>query len=449
MTRVDGLKFYKNFFFLMIPMALKELVAALVNLLDTVMLGELGTDVIAAAGIANQWYFLFAVFVFGTCGGAGVFAAQYWGAGNLPKVRKVLGINLILVTILSLVFILISSFAPETIIRIFRKDTSVVELGSKYLRLVCISYLFSGVTSAYDISLCCSENVNIPFISRFIGLFVNAFFNWVLIYGKLGAPALGIEGAAIATIIARGTELLIILATIYGKKLVQAAKISELLTIPKDMIGGYLKASIPVALNESAWALGTVSYSWVFSQISTEAMVVITIVQNIERLLLVFFHGGGNAAGIMIGKLVGADETDKAYEISKKLGIMNTVFALCISTLFIFLRPLALLPYNVGPEVHRSALNLLFMMAIIMNVKSLTFFFIVGVFRNGGDPKHAAMIDISSMWLVGVPLAMLAGLVFKLPLEIIYLATMGEEFIKLALSLYWFASKKWIKNLVK
>ena len=436
MGRNDGLKFYKNFFFLMIPMALKELVAALVNLLDTVMLGELGTDVIAASGIANQWYFLFAVMVFGTCGGAGVFAAQYWGARNIPKVRKVLGINVILVTALSVVFILVSSLAPEWIIRIFRKDAAVVELGAKYLRLVCISYLFSGITSAYDISLCCSEKVNIPFISRFVGLFVNAFLNWVFIYGKLGAPAMGIEGAAVATIIARGTELGIILAVVYGKKLVQAAKLSELLTIPRDMIGGYLKASLPVALNEGAWALGTVTYSWVFSQISTEAMVVITIVQNIERLLLVFFHGGGNAAGIMVGKLVGADEPKKAYEVSKKLCLMNTVFAFFISVVFIFLRPLALVPYNVEPVVYQSALNLLFLMALIMNVKALTFFFIVGVFRNGGDPKHAALIDISSMWFVGVPLALAAGLWLKLPLEVIYLATMSEELVKLALSAY-------------
>ncbi len=441
--------FYKSFFILMVPMALKELIAAFINLLDTVMLGNFGKDVIAAVGIANQWYFLFTVLVFGMCGGAGVFAAQYWGARDLNKVRKVLGINLVLVTLLSAVFILVSVFVPEMVIKTFRKDPAVVEYGVKYLRLACFSYFFSGVTAAYDMSLCCSENANIPFISRFVGLIVNLVMNWVLIFGKLGFPALGVEGAAIATIIARMSELAIILGVIYGKKLVQAAKISELISIPKGMLGGYFKAALPVTLNEGAWALGTVTYSWVFSQISTDAMVVITIVQNIERLLLVFFHGGGNAAGILIGKLVGGGNYKEAYTVSKKLCLVNTVFALCVSVLFVFARPLVLMPYNITPEIYTDALNILFLTAIIMNVKALTFYFIVGVFRNGGDTKHAAIIDITSMWLVGVPLVLITGLFFKLPLEYIYIMMMGEEFIKLALSIPWFVSKKWIRNLVR
>ena len=443
------MKFYKNFFLLMIPMALKELVAAFINLLDSVMLGEFGTDVIAASGIANQWYFLFTVLIFGVCGGAGVFASQYWGAGDIGKMRKVLGINLALVSLVSAVFILISTLAPDAIIKIFRKDAAVVEYGAKYLRIVCFSYFFSGVTSAYDISLCCSEKVNIPFISRFIGLFVNLFLNWVLIYGKLGAPRLGIEGAAIATIIARASELLIILSAVYGKKLVQAAKLSELFSIPKGMLKSYFKAALPVTLNEGAWAMGTVVYSWVFSQVSTDAVVVITIVQNIERLLLVFFHGGGNAAGILVGKTVGAGEVKEAYKTAKKLCLMNIVFSLCVSVVFIAARPLTLIPYNISPEIREITLRILFMTAILMNIKALTFFFIVGVFRNGGDTKRAAFIDISSMWLVGVPLALLAGLWLKLPLEIIYLAMMGEEVLKLALSVPHFFSKRWIRNLVR
>ncbi len=441
--------FYRSFFLLLVPMALKELVAALINLLDSVMLGGFGKDVIAAIGIANQWYFFFGVLTFGICGGAGVFAAQYWGANNIGKVRKVLGINLLLVTLVSTAFILVSVCAPEFIIRIFRKDVAVVDYGVRYLRIACFSYLFSGITAAYDMSLCCSEKANIPFIARFVGLFVNIFMNWVLIFGKLGLPELGVEGAAIATIIARASELGIILCVVYKKKLIQAANVFELIKIPKGMIGGYFKAALPVTLNEGAWALGTIVYSWVFSQISTDAVVIITIVQNIERLLLVFFHGGGNAAGILVGKLVGAGESEQAYLVSKKLCFMNMAFSLCISVVFVIIRPLVLIPYNITPEIYSEALRILFMTAIIMNVKALTFFFIVGIFRNGGDTRSAAIIDIVSMWLVGVPLAIISGLVFKLPLVVIYLCMMGEEVIKLVLLIPRFISKKWIKNLVR
>ncbi len=441
--------FYRSFFLLLVPMALKELVAAFINLLDSVMLGGFGKDVIAAVGIANQWYFFFTVLVFGLCGGAGVFASQYWGAKNIVGIRKVLGINLILVIGVSSLFVLLSYFAPEAIIRLFRKDTAVVNCGVRYLRIACFSYLFSGITAAYDMSLCCSEKANIPFISRFNGLFINIIMNWMLIFGNLGFPAMGVEGAAVATVVARAAELLIIIGVVYGKKLVQAANIIELAKIPKRMLGGYFKAALPVTLNEGAWALGTITYSWVFSQISTDAMVVITIVQNVERLILVFFHGGGNAAGILVGKLVGAGETNRAYMVAKKLCVMNVLFSLCVSTVFVLVRPLVLIPYNITPEIYTQTLKILFMTAIIMNVKALTFFFIVGVFRNGGDAKEAAIIDITSMWLVGVPLAFLTGLFLKLSLEAIYVCMMIEEMVKLVFSLQRFISKKWIKNVIK
>ncbi len=439
---------YKSFFWLMIPMALKELVAAFINLLDSVMLGGFGEDVIAAVGIANQWFFLFAVAVFGVCGGAGVFASQYWGANNIGRVRKVLGLNILLVACVTVIFVLPALICPDSIIGIFRKDPMVVEYGRKYLRIACLSYIFSGLTSAYDISLCCSEKANIPFVSRAIGLVVNVVFNQLFIFGLGPIPAMGVEGAAIATIIARAVELGYILLRIYGGRLIQAAGIKELFAVPKDMLGGYFKAAIPVIINEGAWALGTTVYSWVYSQISTEATVIMVIVQNIERLLLVFFHGGGNATGIMVGKMIGAQEYDKAYNASKRLCIANALFALLVSGVFVLIRPIVLIPYDVAPALQNKALEVLFLMAILMNIKALTFLFIVGIFRNGGDTKAAAFIDIGSVWLIGVPCTCVAGLVLKLPIEQIYITMMIEEVVKVILSIWYFRSKKWIKNLV-
>ncbi len=439
---------YKSFFWLMVPMALKELVAAFINLLDSVMLGGHGEEVIAAVGIANQYFFLFAVAVFGVCGGAGVFASQYWGANNIGRVRKVLGLNILLVAAVSAFFVLPALICPEFIIGIFRKDAMVVEYGRRYLRIACLSYIFSGLTSAYDISLCCSEKASIPFQSRAIGLVVNVVFNQMLIFGFGPIPEMGVEGAAVATIIARAVELFYMLLRIYGGKLIQAAGIKELFAVPRDMIGGYFRAAVPVMVNEGAWALGTTVYSWVYSQISTEATVIMVIVSNIERLLLVFFHGGGNATGIMVGKMIGAGEYASAYNVSKRLAVANTVFALLVSGIFVLVRPIVLIPYDVPAALSEKALNVLFLMAILMNIKALTFLFIVGIFRNGGDTKAAALIDIGSVWLIGVPCTCIAGLVLKLPIEQIYMAMMIEEIVKVILSITYFKSKKWIKNLV-
>jgi putative MATE family efflux protein len=362
--------------------------------------------------------------------------------------RKVLGLNILLIFGVTFVFVTPALVSPETIIRIFRKDPLVVEYGARYLRIACISYVFSGLTAAYDISLCCSEKANLSFISRAVGLVVNLVFNQLFIFGFGSIPAMGVEGAAYATIIARATELGIILFRVYGKKYIQASSVRNLFAIPRDMVGGYFRAAIPVVINEGAWALGTTMYSWVFSQISTEATVIMVIVSNVERLLLVFFHGGGNAAGIMIGKLVGGGEYDKAYDMGKRLAVMNTIFSLAVSALFVLVRPIVLIPYKVDPLLQVDVLNVLFLMAILMNVKALTFLFIVGVFRNGGDTKNAAIIDICSVWLIGVPCVCIAGLVLKLPIEQIYMALMIEEIVKVILSIYHFKSKRWIRNLV-
>lgn len=440
--------FYKKFFLLMIPMALKELISSLVNLVDTIMVGQLGETSIAAVGIANQVYFLFTVFLFGMSCGAGVFASQFWGAGDIKNMRKILGLNLILSITLALIFIIGVFAIPTQIFGQFTSDPAVVQEGIEYIFIVCIGYLATAVTTSYDMSVCCSENASLPFITRTAGLVINIFFNWLFIFGHLGIPALGVKGAAIATVIARFSEMLIMLSVIYGKRLIQAAKPAELFGFDKRLVVRFFQSATPVILNEMAWAIGTTVYTWVFSRISSEAMVVITIVQNIERLMLVFFHGGGNAAGIFIGKAVGAKKYKMAYTYGKKFAILSLGFALVLSVCFIIARPLILMPYNISTEVYQSAMQLLLLVAIMMNVKALTFLMIVGIFRNGGDTKAAMVIDIGSVWLVGVPMVALVGFGFHAPLFICYMAMYAEEAVKIIVAIFRFQSRKWIKNLV-
>ena len=440
--------FYKKYFTLMIPMALKELIAALVNLVDTIMVGKLGETQIAAAGLSNQVYFLFTVFVFGMCGAAAVLASQYWGKRDIKNVRRMLGLNLILACFTAAVFISAAFVIPNHILGVFTEDTGVIMQGSSYLRIVCWSYIFTAVTMSFDMSLCCTENARLPFISRFSGLFVNIFLNWVLIYGNLGAPALGIEGAAIATLIARVVECAVIISVVYIKKYVQAAKLRELLDIPRDLISRFIRSSLPVIANEVTWSLGMTVYTWIYSQMSTEAVVIITIVQNIERLLLVFFHGGGNACGVIIGNTVGAGKTEEAYSTAKRLCKISILASSIITVVFLFLRPLMLMPYNISPEVYSQTKSVLVVMSVLMNVKALTFILIVGVFRNGGAAKTAMKIDVLSLWAVGIPLVFIAARLLKLPLLYAYIFMGSEEIVKLAISLPYFKSKRWIKNLV-
>ena len=440
--------FYKKFFLLMLPMALKELISSLVNLIDTIMVGQLGDNAIAAVGIGNQFYFIFNVFLFGISCGAGVFASQYWGTRDIKGIRRVLGLSLILGSLFSLLFIITATCFPAQIFQAFKASPAVIQDGVTYLGIVSIGYLPTAITIAYDMNLCSSEQAGLPFLVRVLGLFINIFLNWVLIFGHLGVPALGIKGAAIATVIARCSEMLIILGTVYGKKMIQAAKPLELFSISKDLLVRFIKTASPVILNEMAWSLGMTYYTWVFARISPNAMVIMTIVQNIERLMLVFFHGSGNAAGVFIGKSVGAGKYKDAYTYAKKLAYLLTGFSLAFTVVFIFTRPLMLLPYQVSETVRQSTMDILFITALMMNIKSITFLLIVGVFRNGGDPQSAFYIDTGTVWLVGVPAVTIAAFVFHLPLLTAYAIMSVEEIAKLTLSLWWFKKKKWIKNLV-
>lgn len=441
-------QFYKKFFILMLPMALKELISSLTNLIDTIMIGRLGDAPIAAIGIGNQVYFLFTVFLFGISCGAGVFSSQFWGKQDIPKMRKILGLNLLLAMGLALVFIFAAVTFPVQIFNAFKAAPEALNEGVTYLRIVCIGYFATAITTAFDSSVCCSEKAALPFIVRAIGLLVNVVLNWILIFGRLGAPAMGVKGAAVATVIARFSELAVMLSAVYGRKMIQAALFKELFTIPKEIVVKFFKTSSAVILNEMAWALGTTAYSWVFARISPEAIVVITIVQNIERLMLVFFHGGGNAGGVFIGKAVGAGNYEEAYEYGKRLAVLSVITSVVLSLIFIAARPIILMPYQVSAEVYNQSMNLLAVVAVMMNIKALTFLLIVGVFRNGGNPGAAFLIDIGCVWLVGVPMVTLGGLVLHLPLLISYAMMCSEEIVKVIISVAYFKKKKWMRNVV-
>lgn len=441
--------FYKKFFIIMIPMALKELINSLVNLIDTIMIGRLGETSIAAVGIANQLYFLFSLFLFGMNCGAGVFGSQFWGKQDLKSMKKVLGLNLILSGAVSILFMSIALFEPKLVFDAFKGSPQVAAEGIDYLKIVCIGYIATAITTAYDMSVCCSERAGLPFVVRVVGLVVNIFMNWVLIFGNLGAPAMGVKGAAIATIIARFTELAVMLSVIYSKKYIQAATPKELFIIPKSLIVKFCKIALPVVLNETAWGLGTTLYSWIFARVSPDAMVIITIVQNIERMMLVFFHGSGNAGGVFIGKAVGAGKKIQAYVYAKKLIYLSLITSAVISVVFIFARPLMLMPYNISSEVYKQSMDILLILSILINIKSLTFLLIVGVFRNGGSTRVSLAIDILSLWLIGIPAVAISGLFFRLPLIVVYSIMSIEEIIKVIASFIVFKRKRWIKSVVE
>ena len=221
--KTDQSNFYGTLLKLAIPIVIQNLITTSINMIDTIMIGKLGEIEIAAVGIANQYFFLFNLLIIGLTSGAGVFISQYWGQKNEEYIQKTLGLSLIASIFSSILFTIIALLIPQTIIKLFNRDPYVIELGVDYLKIISISYIFTGISFAYGVSSRCIEDAVPPMLVSVIALITNATLNYIFIFGHLGFPAMGVKGAAIATLIARIVEAVVLVSYIYAKKAVLAA----------------------------------------------------------------------------------------------------------------------------------------------------------------------------------------------------------------------------------
>lgn len=253
----DDKEFYNKMLVIALPVMIQNFITSFLNMIDTVMVGKLGETEIAAVGIANQYFFIFIMFLIGLSAGCGVFIAQFWGKRDLQNIKRIIGIGLISAVIVSVLFTILGVLFPRQIMLIFNNDPLVINLGASYLRIVLISYIFTAVTFVYSFSLRSIGNAIQPMLISAVALIVNVFFNYMLIFGKFGAPALGVEGAALATVVARGLETVILVVSIYSNRGVLAASVGELTDLNFTFIKRSYRTIFPVILNDMCWGLGS------------------------------------------------------------------------------------------------------------------------------------------------------------------------------------------------
>ncbi len=439
--------FLKQVLVITLPFAFQNLISASLNMVDTIMIGRLGEAEIAAVGLSNQVFFLFHLLLFGVNSGAAIFTAQFWGNRDVKGIRKVLGIALITGTTVGLFFSLVGIIIPGHIISLFSTDPDVIRLGSQYLQLVSISNVFNAVTMAYAFTLRSAGQVTLPVIINFIALCINTCFNYLLIYGHYGFPRMEVKGAAIATVLARLLECLLIIAVIYGKKLVPAGKLKELTGFNSGFVGKYFKTTAPVIFNEFFWALGVTMFAVVYARMGTGTIAAINIFATVERLSMVVFFGLAQAAAVMIGNQIGAGGESDALCYAKRFCCFGPLLGLLIGGSLIFAADLILSVYNVPSEVIKIAKQIILVYSIIMPFKIFNLINVVGVLRSGGDTRFSLILDTVGLWLIAVPLAFLSGLVWKLPPHLVYLLTALEEVFKLGLGANRLLTGKWINNL--
>ena len=444
----DDKKFLNTLLKLATPIMLQNLVFSSLNMVDGVMIGQLGDSAVAAVGVANQVFFLVSLLLFGVGSGSAIFAAQFWGKKDIKRIQSVLGLSLLMSISGALIFSLVGILFPAQVISIYSKDPAVISQGSTYLQIVAFSYVISAITISYSFVLRSTENVKIPMITSLVALSLNTLMNYGLILGNFGLPALGVKGAAIATIVSRLIEVVLLLTIIYRRKLPIAAKLPALLNFKILPIKKFFNTTLPVIATEVFWSFGITTYNVVYARIGTESIAAVNIAGTLDRIIFVIFIGLGNACAIMIGNRIGAEENDLATSYAKKFLVLGAIGAVIFGLImFTFANPL-LSFYKVSAVTINITIKLIGLMALSLPVRSLNLILLIGILRSGGDTKYAFFIDAGSVWAVGVPLAFLGAFVLDLPIHWVYLMVLMDEVVKLGLGLYRFFSQRWINYLV-
>lgn len=441
--------YYRTLLRLAVPIVFQYLISSSMNIIDVAMIGQLGETAVAAVGLSNQAFFIMTIGMFGISSGSAIFTAQYWGQHDVASIRRVLALCLGMGLIAALIFSGIGLFAPAAFLKIFTKDLAVVELGSKYLGIVASSYLVTAITYSYSAVLRSTEEVRLPMIISSSAILFKTFLSYVLIFGHFGLPELGVEGAAIGTVIARYLEAIVLLTLTYKRKTPAAVKISDLHGYTRSFLARFFRTVLPVTFNEFAWSTGVTVYPIVYAHISTEAIAAVNIVNSIENLAFVIFLGISDATGIMIGNQIGAGKSDKAFDYGKKsltIGILGAVVVGII--LYLNINNIVRI-YNISDTSAFYATRVLAASAGVIWLRVSNLLAIVGILRSGGDTRFGMALDIISLWGIGVPLSIVSGLVLHLPVYWVYLIVNTEELVKFMIAINRVKSRRWINNLVR
>ena len=442
--------FYKTLITLCIPIIIQNLLSSLINMVDTIMVGGLGEISVAAIGIGNQYFFLYNMALSGIIGGAGLFIAQFFGKNDKENIRKITALSAISALILGIIFSIIAIFNPKFIIHFFSFDESVVKVAVNYFSIVGFCYPIIAISNVFSMGSRSIRNPKLGMICSSISLVLNIILNYIFIFGKFKVPALGASGAALATVISRIVELILLISYVYFIKKDYELRFTfkDIKLINKDLIKVYVSKSLPTFLNDTLWAFGTVLYAVAYSKAGTSAIAASQIASSTGNFFIMTSVCVAIGSSIMIGNELGADNIKKALEYCKKFSILVTLVGAIFGALLIISIPLLLEIFSVSTSLVPDIKKIFWIMGILMALKTFNTFIIIGVLRSGGDTKYALFLEMGCMWFASIPLTFFAA--YKgLPIYILVALTYSEEVVKFIFGVPRALSKKWANNIVK
>lgn len=446
-TRGD---FLKRLILIAIPIALQNIMFSSRGLVDVLMLGQLGEAEIAAVGVASRATFVTTIMLVGVTTGGALLTAQYWGAQNREGVRQSTALTWMVSMAMATIAVTLFLFMPHQIMSLATDSQEVIDLGADYLLITALTMYVVSCGSSMAVGL---RSIHQPGVSTFfsgIGIVANVFFNWVLIFGHLGAPAMGIKGAAWATLISGVIEIVFLYGYLYRKSHLLSFGFDDIKAVinwPK--IAKFLSLSLPTTFNFLVWAAGIFTYHAIMGQSGVQGLAALSVISPIESIALSFLIGATGAASVLIGNQLGAKKYEAVYYQGWGVLALSVATSVVIA-LFVMLfqhQILDMFP-ALSDETRMIAEKFMAILAVIIVIRSVPLTAIVGILRAGGDVKFCLYQDIVSQWLIGIPVATIGALFLGLAPEYVYALFVVEEIVKWFGSIHRMKSKKWIRNLV-
>ena len=426
------------------PIALQQFMTALVGACDAIMLGKLSQDAMSAVSLATQVTFVFNLFMFAFMAGENMFVAQYYGKGDYTGISQVFSLVTKSCGCIAVVFLAGTLFFPEQLMRILTNEETLIVLGSEYLRVIGISYVFSGIAQTFLAIMKNCGAVNMSTLINGVMVILNIALNAVFIFGLSGFPKMGIKGAALATVLATVVQFLWSVGYVLCR--IRAVKFS-LRSCEKKLFGRFWQKTVPLLINNLAWGIGFSMYSVIMGHLGTDAVAANGIANISKNLVVCFCLGLGNAGSIIVGNRLGADRLQEAKEVGETLTKTAIIAGIVSGLVLIALSPFITKMVDLTPTARGYLQKMLLISSYYIAGKSVNCMTIGGIFAAGGDSKFGMLCDSVTLWCIIVPLGCICAFILKLPVMIVYFVLNLDEIIKLPVVYKHYKKYKWIKNL--
>ena len=413
-------------------------------MVDTMMIGSQGETAVAAVGICSLYSMLLFAGYFGFCNGGMIFFAQYWGAKDEKGICRAYGLTLVCMMAAGFIFGALAIFAPESIMRMYTDKGIIQQAAVPYLRIVGWCYPLQTLAMAAGSLLRSVEKVKIPLFASIASLLTNTFLNWILIFGNLGFPQMGVRGAAIATVVAQVVHIVVLYAYCFADKHSFVTMFREHFKWTFPFVKEFFSKIIFVVINEALYGVGMLLLNMIIGRQVEAGIAAMAVFRVLEGFIFAFFGGLANASSVIVGKHIGAGEHLEGYADAKRFVLLCPLVTLVIWSILVLFRSPILHSFNLGEEAFRYAGGMMLIYLVTGTLRTCNYIN-NNIFRAGGEPVLGTVIEIGGLFFISIPAAAIAGFILKWPFFVVFFMLFLDEFIRIGIFLWYVNSGRWVK----